>query len=1304
LGKNKSIFLVIVMIATMFAVAVPANLSADVNVSGTTNILSEVSIDVDPTNPNNQVIVGHSGSIATMNTFYSQDGGLTWTFVALGSAQDGLASTFRFDPTVAFDDYGNVYVGYGVRTGPPNQITVVVAKSTNGGQTYTQFTQVATTLDIGGLPGNDKWHLATGPDPSNPAQQNVYIAWTQNVVEGLSTDQRIVISRSTNGGATFSAPLIINDPSISGTRAGNLFADPAVGPNGEVYVAWNDIGAGQVFVDVSLNGGVNFGTDNLVTASGTGFKTSIPAQPTRGVFVGPTIDADRSNSPFKGRLYVTYTDLGPGGLPDTDIYVRYSDDDGATWSARTLVNDDTGTNSQFLPWLDVDQQTGLVTTVWYDARNDANNQLVEVFLGISDTGGASFQPNILVSDGASDMSSNNPSAYGGNYLEYIGVATHNLVSYPVWTDNSLDNTDMDFFTDQVSVTPVDVYILVDLSGSFWDDLPIFQIQAPDIIATLSASSPNIKFGLGKYEDYPIFPFGSAAAGDKAYERLVDLDFDPDPTLNAIAGLFTRDGWDWPQSQLPALYQAATGAGQDLSVEGYPGASIPAGQQANFRDGAIKLILLWTDAEFHLPGDPGDIPYPGPSFDDTVDAILALDPPMVIGISSGSTGTADLQKIATATDAFAPPGGVDYDGDGIIDILEGEPLVLTISASGEGIGEAMIAVVQAAIQVHINTPPVADADGPYTGTEGSPITFDGSGSYDPEGASLAYRWDFNNDAVWDTSWSSSPTTQKTWGDDHAGTAAVEVFDGTYTAISTASVTVNNVAPGTILGSSLASNGDFETGDFTGWTTYIPSGASASVATGWTGYYGTSYSPQDGSYFALLKTNGHNSYTTISQDIAMTAGDTLEGWAAFDARDYIPYNDNAAVRILQGGSLIATPWYSDVSILGNYGDGPWTSWQWTAPSSGTYTLEYRNSNWLDSVLDSYALFDSSFAVIEADEGDTVPFSGTFSDIGWLDTHTGSWIWGDGNPPESGTVTEENVEPDATGDVTGSHGFGDNGVFTVTLKVTDDDLDFGSDTIPATIHNVAPTITSLSGPLDPVNINNPVVLTGPFTDPGWLDTHTVTVDWDDGAGPIPGTVDETGGNGIATGSRLYASPGVYMITMTVTDDDGDCDSETYQYYVVVFDPDGGFITGGGWIDSPEGAFRADTTLTGKANFGFVSKYSKKDPSLPIGNTEFQFHAGDMNFHSEDYEWLIIAGAKGMYKGTGTINGAGEYKFIVTAIDAKLTHSTDVDKFRIRIWEEIADVEVVAYDNMFGADDDAELCSSTEITRGSIVIHKGK
>ena len=93
----------------------------------------------------------------------------------------------------------------------------------------------------------------------------------------------------------------------------------------------------------------------------------------------------------------------------------------------------------------------------------------------------------------------------------------------------------------------------------------------------------------------------------------------------------------------------------------------------------------------------------------------------------------------------------------------------------------------------NQPPVADANGSYDADEGSPIVLDGSNSYDPDGDTLQYRWDLDNDGVWDTGWSSSPYLEHTWGDDLSGNVVLQVSDGEFTDMDTANITVRNIAP-------------------------------------------------------------------------------------------------------------------------------------------------------------------------------------------------------------------------------------------------------------------------------------------------------------------------------------------------------------------------------------------------------------------------------------------------------------------------------------------------------------------------------
>ena len=329
---------------------------------------------------------------------------------------------------------------------------------------------------------------------------------------------------------------------------------------------------------------------------------------------------------------------------------------------------------------------------------------------------------------------------------------------------------------------------------------------------------------------------------------------------------------------------------------------------------------------------------------------------------------------------------------------------------------------------------------------------------------------------------------------------------------------------------------------------------------------------------------------------------------------------------------------------------------------------------------------------DEGSSI----TFDASGSIDLDLGdsivSYEWDLDNDGEFDDAT--GVDPIAT--------WNDDYSGTITLRVTDSNGATDTDSTTVTVSNVAPTVGPITAPMDPVAVNTPITASALFTDPG-TDTHVAEWDWGDGT--TPGTV----GCGSVTDSHTYITPGVYTITLTVTDDDGGVGSSVYQY-VVVYDPSAGFVTGGGWINSPSGAYIDPTCTdscpdpTGKANFGFVSKY-KKGATSPTGQTQFQFMAGDLNFHSDSYDWLVIAGAHAKYKGTGTINGVDNYGFMLTATDGQINGGGDIDKFRIKIWiEDESDVNngFVVYDNLRGLSDDDN--SGTALEGGSIVIHTMK
>jgi len=256
----------------------------------------------------------------------------------------------------------------------------------------------------------------------------------------------------------------------------------------------------------------------------------------------------------------------------------------------------------------------------------------------------------------------------------------------------------------------------------------------------------------------------------------------------------------------------------------------------------------------------------------------------------------------------------------------------------------------------------------------------------------------------------------------------------------------------------------------------------------------------------------------------------------------------------------------------------------------------------------------------------------------------------------------------------------------------------TDPHTIHfNAPPVVGPISGvPLAPVPLNTTVSFGANFTDADVADTHTALWNWGDST-TSAAAVTEVNGSGTVTGSHTYTVSGVYTVALTVTDNPGASGQSVFRF-VVVYDPIGGFVTGGGWINSPVGAYTANPSLTGKANFGFESRYQNGN-SVPTGNTEFQVKVGNLNFKSVSYEWLVMSGAKARFRGTGTVNGSGTNGFELTAWDGQANGGGGTDRFRIKIWNANQGNGVV-YDSMMGAPDGAD--PTTTLGGGSIVIHK--
>jgi hypothetical protein len=357
---------------------------------------------------NNAVIVGGSNHIypgncsasAASGTFgdcaplaYASTDGVNWTKTALPRAWNNTTFGIGFDPAVDVDKNGTFYYSYGVAPlsgSYPNAI--VVARSTDG----VAWTKASPVTFNRNRFFDDKYYLAI--DRSNAAFANrLYVSWDRN----SSNNQILYISYSSNGGASWSSPIKVNDGASSFERV--IGAYPAIDQNtGVVYDSWHDYAKNIIYVDKSTNGAVTWGKDVAAAITHTGFGVDIGCVggrsqgPAHALKVGPS-----------GTLYLVYADkVTNRGF---NILLTESTNGGASWSAPVTVNDDGGPRDQFHPTLSV-ESNGIggdkVTVTFYDRRDDVNNCLSNVYATQSTDSGATWSPNTKITTASSNFNGN----------------------------------------------------------------------------------------------------------------------------------------------------------------------------------------------------------------------------------------------------------------------------------------------------------------------------------------------------------------------------------------------------------------------------------------------------------------------------------------------------------------------------------------------------------------------------------------------------------------------------------------------------------------------------------------------------------------------------------------------------------------------------------------------------------------------------------------------------------------------------------------------------------------------------------
>jgi len=386
----------------------------------------------DKNNPNEPAIMMNPKNPAQMiaasninNYYISNDTGRTWSIHKQNSSYGVWG-----DPVISVDTSGHFYYFHLSNPSNGNWIDRIVCQKTiDQGKSWTD----GTFTGLNGTKAQDKHWCAI--DRTN---NNMYLTWTQFDEYGSEDKNKksnILFSKSMDQGTSWSSPVKINqidgdcidsDDTVEG-------AVPAVGPEGQIYVAWAGPN-GLVFNKSTDQGATWLDTEIKIDPMPTGWDYAIP-----GIYRAnglPVTACDLGNGPNKGTIYVNWSDQRNGG-DDTDIWLSKSTDQGKTWSAPIRVNDDPAGKQQFFTWMTIDQTTGFLYFVFYDRRNHADES-TDVFLAISKDGGETFL-NRKISE--SPFVPNENVFFG----DYTNIVAHNNIVRPIWT--RLDKGQLSILTD-----------------------------------------------------------------------------------------------------------------------------------------------------------------------------------------------------------------------------------------------------------------------------------------------------------------------------------------------------------------------------------------------------------------------------------------------------------------------------------------------------------------------------------------------------------------------------------------------------------------------------------------------------------------------------------------------------------------------------------------------------------------------------------------------------------------------------------------------------------------------------------------
>ncbi len=400
----------------------------------------DVQVAMDPKDPRHLVAGSNDRASTQMRVYESRDGGQSWKDELL-PAPAAPFDRWSSDPSVAFDREGNAYFSHlafesSQRDFPP-VATVVLSRKAAGADAWSE------PLPMTGSKAVDRPLTTVDLSSKSPYAGRLYTAWSEVVKPFEQDDLQLSIAQGPDG---FRSVPVSQLPGV------NLGAEPAVGPEGELFVAWRNIQ-----VDPTTHAPTQAGL--FLARSKDGGKSfdlrDVPVQPLGTPMLSfPALDVDRSNGPHRGTVYCAFTDFdlaappGPNGAPPKCVWLRRSTDGGQSWSDATALRRPDGALPD-LPRVAVDDETGEVTVLWSERTPRPDGKaLADVYTQRSTDGGRTFSAPQKANDAPTVLPE-----LGTPLGDYFGLAARGGRAQALWADLREGRDALDVFSADVHPKP-----------------------------------------------------------------------------------------------------------------------------------------------------------------------------------------------------------------------------------------------------------------------------------------------------------------------------------------------------------------------------------------------------------------------------------------------------------------------------------------------------------------------------------------------------------------------------------------------------------------------------------------------------------------------------------------------------------------------------------------------------------------------------------------------------------------------------------------------------------------------------------